>query len=103
MIPIRYKRTSDPALKAFASKLQSKIVNWVQWWYVGDAASHVLMDQHAHNFFESINKPDAIWKIIDLPANQLLNFISQMERDYPELATDRTNKDKNKASGVSVL
>lgn len=51
MIPIQYKRTSDTALKAFASRLQSNIENWVQLWYVGDTASHVHMDQHAHNFF----------------------------------------------------
>lgn len=103
MIPIQYKRTSDQALKAFASKLQSKVANWVQLWYVGDAASHVRMDQHAHDFFESINKPDAIWSIIDLPADQLLAYISQMEQDYPELATDRTKKEKNKSSAVSDL
>lgn len=103
MIPIQYKRTSDLSLKAFASKLQSEIANWVQLWYVGNAASHVRMDQHAHDFFLNLNKPDAIWKIIDMPADKLLDYISQMERDYPELATDRTNKEKNKASAVSVL
>lgn len=103
MIPIRYKGSSDQVLKAFANKLQPKISNWVQTWYVGDATSNVRMDQHAHDFFESINKPGAIWNIIDLPADQLLTFISKMERDYPELAKDRTNKEKNKASAVSDL
>ena len=92
MIPIQYKRTSDQALKDFASKLQSRIANWVQLGYVGDAASYVIMDQHAHDFFLNLNKPDAVWSIIDLPADKLLDYISQMERDYPELSTDRTNK-----------
>ena len=48
MIPIQYKHTSDQALRAFASKLQSEIADWVQLWYVGNTASHVRMDQRKH-------------------------------------------------------
>lgn len=103
MIPIHYNGSSDVALKSFANKLQEKIQGWVRVRYVGDAGSNVPMDQRAYTFFSKLNHPDAIWDIINLPADKLLGFISDLERDYPELATDRTNKDHNNHAAVSQL
>lgn len=103
MIPIHYNGSSDVALKTFADKLQEKIQGWVRVRYVGDAGSNVPMDQHAYDFFNNLNHADAIWDIINLPANKLLGFISDLEREFPELVTDRTNKDNNNGAAVSTL
>ncbi len=103
MIPIKYRGNSDCKLNAFCDYLQKKIATWVDNDYVGDGRGLVVMDNHARDFFTQLNVPGGISKIVNMSPSDIRTYITDMEQDYPELANDRREKERNLHAEVSVL
>lgn len=103
MIPIRYRGTCDKQLDTFCDKLQKKIATWLANSYVGDGRGMVFMNTDARRFFTQLNTPDAIKTLVNKSPADIRTYISDMERDYPVLVTDRNAKDANPQAPVSRL
>lgn len=104
MIPIHYNYTKEAELRAFCDGLQNSVSQWVTNGYIGDMRSPVIIQTaNAQNFMRDISRPGEIWRIFNLCPDDLLLMISDMEQKYPELVTDRNNKERNARAIVSNL
>lgn len=99
MIPIHYRGTSDNQIDTFCDHLQTEIEKWVRNGYVGDGRSCVVMDADAQKYFSRLNVKDLVNKS---PAD-IRTYISDMEREFPSLVTDRNKKGIDLHAEVSCL
>jgi len=103
MIPIQYSGINDKAIDDFCDYLQKKIASWVQLGAVGDGRGMETMDNDARRFFTLLNTSDAIKKHVNMSPSEIRAYILNTERDFPQLATDRSIKETNSNRPVSRL
>lgn len=103
MIAIKYSGSKLPKLDALCNYLQKKIEVWVKADYVGNNGSGEAMDPDARKFFNVLNHPTAIRRLVNMPASRLIWLIDMMEKHFPQLKTDRENKEKGKCNSLSPL
>lgn len=103
MIAIKYSGKQLPKYEAFIAALQKKIAVWLRLGYVGDSRSNVAMDADSLRFFNALNHPNAISKLANLSATHMTWMMDMMEHQFPQLLTDRQNKEVNPNCNVSTL
>lgn len=103
MIAIKYSGKALSKMDAMCVRLQKKVAGWVKSGHVGNKKSNVVMDKDASKFFKLINYPNAIKRIVNLPADRLTTFIDIVEKHFPQLMIDRKAKENNPSASVSIL
>lgn len=103
MIAIKYSGNQLPKYEALIAALQKRIAVWLRLGYVGNSRSNVAMDADSRRFFNVMNHPNAISKLANLSATRLTWLMDMMEHRFPQLLTDRQNKERNPKCNVSPL
>lgn len=103
MIAIKYSGSTLPKYDALCKNLQKKVGTWIGLDYVGDSRSHDDMDDDCRRFFRLLNRKGAIYKLANMPAINLEEYIDIIEKHFPQLAIDRAAKEANPNADVSSL
>lgn len=103
MIAIKYSGAALPKMDALCDCLQKKVAKWVILGYVGDKTSHVVMDADSIRFFNLLDHPSAIKKIVNLSPAHLTTLIDMVENHFHQLVVDRQAKEADSKASVSIL